>query len=348
MNKIELPNLCEKMSEQKHKILNPETFFSYKHINFDTISLKRDEFNRNIETCEKDDFGSYYYDSDILKFIEHLNKKLYIEIKKYTTEYFGKLDNKQVILQSYSGGRDSTYLLLKNLKDGYNVDIQYNVFNPADDKYRILNEFIYLWNILHIAKQYPKRISLNYKNVCNTCCYNLVLSQQPFNVYSLVTGMRNDSKIKECQMGLISGDCGLSFLDELKSLYRSAAKFTQYYDKYNKIPPLKFPLIKKLKYDIIKELVDNSLSEHIIFNTCASPIIENFKIEKNYIEISISECGNCDTCNHLKLSLNKIPTQYATTTVRLNYEKIKKLVKIGKPINPSDKDDDICDAVSEC
>ena len=271
-----------------------------------------------------------------------MNKKIRIEIKTYTVDEYEKINNKCILL-SYSGGRDSTYLLLKNLEDGYKVEVQYNVFNPSDDKLRILNEFIFLWNILHIAKRYPNRILLNYRNVNDMCCTNMILSQQPFNVYSLVTGMRDNVEIKECQMGLISGDCGISFIDELKSLYRSGAKFSHYYRKYNKIPPLKFPLMKMDKFDIIFKLEKSDFVNSIILNTCSSPTITNFKIEKNYIEFTISECGYCDTCEHLKLSLRKLKPQYNRTIIRFNYKNIKKPTKLPNPTDKLEVTESICD-----
>lgn len=286
---------------------------------------------------EKDDSTPVYYDSEILLFINHINKQLKSKIKQYTQDFQSEYGKR--ILQLYSGGRDSTYLLLKNLEDGYDIDVQYNIFNPSDNKYVIINKFIFLWNMYNICKKYPNRIRINYNNVADNCCVNMVLSQQPFNIYSLALGMRGDCEIKECQMGLISQDCGLSYIDELKSLYKSAMKFTHYYEKYNKIPPLKFPLIKKVKLDILNKLSNNSLSKSLIYNTCSSPIIQFFKIEKNSIKLTISECEHCDTCEHLEMGMLRYHAPYASTSIQFSYHKLPTLTSSHKKLVEKRKED---------
>ena len=232
----------------------------------------------------------------------------YYENKFISTYRIDEQDttSKDIIVVSYSGGRDSTYLIYKNLEKGYKVLPIINILNSESmSREATITHFVALYNLCMLGKMFPKQIIIpNQGSFINSThqiynCSNLVLSQQPYNAYALSLGIPNKlfSRVKECQIAFIMGDHGLSFLDELKRIYNAFIKFNRgYYDtKYN--PPLKFPLIKAVKSDINSFFFTHY---ELIPITCSKPILTKPKYNKDdkSVRLIIGECNRCGTCRH--------------------------------------------------
>jgi len=100
-----------------------------------------------------------------------------------------------------------------------------------------------------------------------------------------------DYYISNIQIAYVLNDCAISFIKEIKTLYKSYKLF--YYDSHPQ-PKLKFPLIKTSKIEIYNEL-SIELKQYIW--SCEVPtIIENteeFMIYQN--------CGECEACKKEKM-----------------------------------------------
>lgn len=281
------------------------------------------------------DFFSASLDSDKYKFLMTLLDSMFNHID----EIFHRINtfkDKNIIVLLYSGGRDSTLLLLDALQKGYDVYIVFNLFNFNSFLYKngylsaLFNLFTALFNLIKIHNIYPGKIHFD-KNQCNQVTFGnitgLSLSQQPFNVFSISSIPEEIIEhTKEVWMGLIAGDDGITMKDEIINLYRSAMKFNwsqikrlsgnnnEIFSKNVEIPPLVFPLSKISKEDILwtyKRLsFDNPFIKELLQLTCSDPKIDFFYKcdEEGYIKciyLKYSECGDCCSCKHLKAGLKR-------------------------------------------
>ena len=245
-------------------------------------------------------------------------------------------DGKNVIVLLYSGGRDSTLLLLDALQKGYDVYIVFNLFNFNSYLYKsdyispLFHLFTALFNLIKIHKMYPGKIHFD-KHQCNQITYGnitgLSLSQQPFNAFSIASIPEEViENTKEVWMGLIAGDDGITVKDEIIDLYKAAMKFNwsqmkrlsgnnnEIFSKNVKIPPLVFPVSKISKENILsvytRLMINNPFIKELLQLTCTEPRINFFYKcdEEGYIKciyLKYSECGNCCTCKHLKAGLRR-------------------------------------------
>lgn len=312
-------------------------------------------------------FFSVSLDSDKYNFLMTLVDSMFSHIDRtfhntYTSYTFKDND---VIVLLYSGGRDSTLLLLDALQKGYDVYIVFNLFNFNSFLYKsdyisaLFHLFTALFNLIKIHNIYPGKILFD-KNQCNQVTFGnitgLSLSQQPFNAFSIASIPKEIIEhTKEVWMGLIAGDDGITMKDEIINLYRSAMKFNwsqmkclsghnEIFSKNVKIPPLVFPLSKISKEDILwtyKRLSnDNPFINELLQLTCSDPIINFFYKcdEEGYIKciyLKYSECGDCCTCKHLKAGLKNgdfIPSHNPHFIKIYDFDKIygKKTLFINK------------------
>lgn len=249
-----------------------------------------------------------------------------------TFPYYKENDKKDTIVLLYSGGRDSTLLLLDALQKGYRVYIIFNMFNFDSFLYEshytgpLFQLFSALYNILILEEKYRGQIYFERKH-CNQLNLGTftgaALSQQPFNAFSIfAVPAKVLTRTKEVWMGLISGDDGLILKNELIDLYKAAMKFNwtqrevlskddkEIFTENIKIPPLVFPLAKISKEDIMHKWdeYNDPFIKRLIQLTCTEPDISfHYKRDKKgyikYIYLKYSECGNCCNCKHLKTGI---------------------------------------------
>lgn len=312
----------------KHKIIEAYMKLATK---YDCISM--DLFSDMF--LHSNGFFSASLDSDKYNFLMTLVDSMFNHIGE-TFHSIHTFKGKNVIVLLYSGGRDSTLLLLDALQKGYDVYIVFNLFNFNSFLYKsnyisaLFHLFTALFNLIKINNIYPGKIHFD-KNQCNQITFGnltgLSLSQQPFNAFSIASIPEEIiENTKEVWMGLIAGDDGITMKDEIIDLYKSAMKFNwsqmkklsginnEIFSKNIKIPPLVFPLSKISKDDILwtykRLLNDNPFINELLQLTCSKPKINFFYKcdEEGYIKciyLKYSECGNCCTCKHLKAGLKK-------------------------------------------
>lgn len=211
--------------------------------------------------------------------------------------------NKKSVAILFSGGIDSTYLLQKNLEEGNSVKLFQNC---------IINNH----NKFYSEQKASKKIVTYYENKFNVSI-NLSLNVKveinnsrstiPQLLIWIFAAAMTIEHVDEIQIGYIMNDDAISFLPDIKKLYKA-------YEAFNgKLPKLVFPLIKLNKYDILKNIDHDALK---LTTTCEDPIIEGELKSvdilnrygyyyENIVNFKYSDCGNCYTCKKRKTYLEE-------------------------------------------
>ena len=191
----------------------------------------------------------------------------------------------------FTSGLDSTYLVYKSLKEGYNVDVIYNDIENNKDKSLIEKQ-----NTKQLIKLFKDEFGHdkindlnelnNYNNFLITQKTSFDLIQLVIHLFNISLNLRDSQRdfYNEINIGYVMNDCAVSYIKEIEEVYINLCKFTFKYDG-EKYPELKFPLIKYDKV-IISDLLP--VKYHRFIWTCENPIVENNKY--------IKRCGECDTC----------------------------------------------------
>ncbi|MBR1818167.1 MAG: hypothetical protein IJ772_04885 [Bacilli bacterium] len=213
-----------------------------------------------------------------------------------------KETEKDVIGILYSGGFDSTYLMIKYLEEGYTVFPIVNQFNLNSDYDRVrVIIFLrdYVLNILN--KKYPGKIIKPFLpiNLNIFVGANEKYTQQPTNIFSLyMLPRRFLYRIKFFAMGPVKGDDFCSYQQETLDLYNAVMKFSDHEDPAY-IPELKFPIIKEDK-DFVIYKINEYMRENKIFLPCIScqnPDIHFSKVKDKYLKMTYHPCGHCHSCD---------------------------------------------------
>lgn len=172
----------------------------------------------------------------------------------------------------FSGGLDSTTLLLRELNKGNIVIPILNRFNSNDDTCSLFKYMMAQIALNKIAEKISKignnKMILVSPIVCNHIQFGclgdgFVYTQQMFNsVAPACIGYERIRSIDEIMIGTVLGDQGVSYINDMRRLYNDAMKFqvktTEGHTSYvagreNKIAKLTFPLFKTEKSQIKSE-----------------------------------------------------------------------------------------------
>lgn len=271
-------------------------------------------FKTGRTSLEYDNIGcnySYFY-SETINVIYSYIKQYFMDLSCHLPSYNDT--NTKFVGLLYSGGKDSTCRLLELLEQGENVVPIVNTFNSHNSTDLLLRDITTVYNLCKIYETKNFKGTLFRPRFLTYLNYNfdhdyLGLNQQPYNMMSLTVLGRdflNNCKCIECC--LINGDMAVSYISEMKELYKTAMKFNYHVvnGDVKSIPPLVFPYTKLIKDDIIDNLemrYDNIFNDKempTIIPTCQEISIRSIKIafsEKKYwLHISFKNCGNCSYC----------------------------------------------------
>lgn len=202
--------------------------------------------------------------------------------------------NKNVLIL-FSGGLDSTYLIWKNLKEGNNifpvyVELDNNINKSIVEKQEIkllhekfVNEFGF-GRIQPIHFVTKLGIYGSYQSPVN-------FPQPILWIFSLIFSI--NKYIDEIQIGYVINDDAISFINEIKNVYRSLKPFMDYQK------PIKFPLIKETKFKLIDELPKKYLS-HV--TSCENPNLTKISVKNknNGNKYTFYKpCGGCISCKKI-------------------------------------------------
>ena len=190
----------------------------------------------------------------------------------------------------YSGGYDSTVLMLQALMNGETV--KPIIFNFAQD------DIIKAVNLSILKNRFGENLlepiwfdffGLQ-GGMCGTQC------TQQLAIHNMLTYLSNDvlKSLKEIQVGYVMNDDAVSFQEELKGVVSTGFKIQ---DKVN--VPITYPLIQKHKY-----YIDDFIQQHLGFNhlclSCQFPSFNYYK-DSDALYIITTTCNDCTSCLHSQL-----------------------------------------------
>lgn len=204
----------------------------------------------------------------------------------------------------FTSGVDSTYLVYKNLMEGNTVLPYYiNLTNNANKCKKELEQIKklislfkddYKEKIANIDLIADVQVNTNGRNDC----YALV---QPA-IWLFGLSWRH-GEVDEFQMAYVANDCALSYLDDIKRVHNS---YRGLMEKKVKFAPLKFPLIKYTKKEMMYALPDK-YAEHVY--SCENP-------DTSYVDPknpTLESCGYCEPCKKYdKISHYDLRTKFKT------------------------------------
>ena len=245
---------------------------------FDWAGMKTHSISTSKSTQEKDK-------KSLIK-TDKLNKvEVAIEPKSYPE--FLKTGSIGIV---YSGGYDSTVLMLQALMNGETV--KPIIFNFAQD------DIIKAVNLSILKNRFGENLlepiwfdffGLQ-GGMCGTQC------TQQLAIHNMLTYLSNDvlKSLKEIQVGYVMNDDAVSFQEELKGVVSTGFKIQ---DKVN--VPITYPLIQKHKY-----YIDDFIQQHLGFNhlclSCQFPSFNYYK-DSDALYIITTTCNDCTSCMHSQL-----------------------------------------------
>lgn len=183
----------------------------------------------------------------------------------------------------WSGGMDSTYLILKLLSEGHSVDAGY--IDIENNEYKNEMEQKAINNITPIIQRdYSKfnYVGVTYKILMNRDGGTLKLRQVPLFILGLLYEIGKE--YDEVAIGYVVGDCVISWLDDIRRIWKSYKSLL-----CGKIPKLTFPLHNYTKEFDICDSIPESIRSYLVW--CENPKKAGDKFEN---------CGNCLPCKRNK------------------------------------------------
>lgn len=257
-------------------------------------------------------------DSYAIPLIQNILKRL-SNYKQYDLPILSSED-KNIVGLLYSGGKDSTCRLIELLKQGETVYPIVNTFNATSVDSNIQRE-LSMYQLLDIWKCVGKGKVIR-PHFITSISYHFGedgqtgFSQQQHNAYSLSL-LSNDilKRFKRIEFCLINGDQGISWINDIKQVYKSCMKFNAIdFIDHHKIPPLTFPYTKIMKSEVFDKLVKFGTKYKKYFEydkVLFVPSCQQLEFSKPYVEKHGDEfylcfishpCGRCDSCKKMLAS----------------------------------------------
>jgi 7-cyano-7-deazaguanine synthase in queuosine biosynthesis len=234
------------------------------------------------------------------------------------------------ILVLASGGFDSTYLIMKNLKEGNHVIPLY--IKSMVDTYQRKYEIEALKAIIsEFRKIYPNQCEyIRYES--NMWCggYSGFPLQQPIvwmmGAAAFINKNNTPPEIDEIQLGYVMEDHALSWLNEIKNLFKAIMGMSMIphhliNGKKYKLPKITFPMIKLSKYDVYGSVQNNCPSIFKLCVTCETPMEDG------------TACGHCHSCEVAKkYGLTNLTPKFVDDEIDevLPYKSSKSLKKLKR------------------
>jgi 7-cyano-7-deazaguanine synthase in queuosine biosynthesis len=210
---------------------------------------------------------------------------------------------KKEVFLLWSGGLDSTFMIQTLLDSNPNVKVTAGYVELLNNYNKTKMEKAAIQKLLPILqKKYSDRfvfLDTIYKaQVCSVGTFP-PLKQLPVWISALMECTPETTN--EVCIGYVMNDCAISYLQEIKSIFKAYSKFT-----FKKFPKVTFPLSKIPKSEIVIDL-DKELKAEVVW--CENPIVHREELkpceDKNMVQSSPKEtyspCGHCASCEHSPL-----------------------------------------------
>lgn len=218
-----------------------------------------------------------------------------------------KKDNpdKKVVIVLYSGGIESTYLLMQELDKGNYVIPVYNNLNAnVNSDASMLQVYVLNKNIQMLKSKFVHLDSLILNASSQVHHFeNFSYYRQYYNISSIFTlGRKILSHVDEVVVGFDKDDeITQNLLKETKQLFRLSLKFIPRIENKPITTQLKTPLLKFSKKEIKAKLYDlmkkYKAAPHIL--SCQYPKIV-YSEESKKLKVELKPCGYCPSCERNK------------------------------------------------
>ena len=255
------------------------------------------------------------YDSNAIYVVKHILKNM--SINKQDDLPSLSSEDKDVVGLLYSGGKDSTCRLIELLEQGETVYPIVNTFN-AKSLYSNIQRELSTYQLFDIWKCVGKGKLLRPHFITSISYYFgedgcTGFSQQQHNAFSLSLLSANILKrFKRVEFCLVNGDQGISWINDIKQVYKACMKFnTIDFVDHCKIPPLTFPYTKKMKDEIYYNLIEFNkkyqkyfeYDKYLVAHSCqqieySKPYVEK-RGDEFYLCFTSHSCGMCDSCKRM-------------------------------------------------
>jgi 7-cyano-7-deazaguanine synthase in queuosine biosynthesis len=200
-----------------------------------------------------------------------------------------KSANSKPVVVSWTGGLDSTYLVWKLLSLGYRVNPVYVA--GMQSEYQVMAEKQALKNLFQVFKEENTNIPVRLSDlfILQSGHYlrsDFILQQVP----DILHGMGKVATFIDnscCAIGYVMNDDAISYLDDIRAIWKTLGKFT----KSGKFPPLIFPLKKVSKHQILAQLPEALLKE---ISFCEEPDLKDDHGKSVY-----KPCRECTSCKRM-------------------------------------------------
>jgi tRNA(Ile)-lysidine synthase TilS/MesJ len=183
---------------------------------------------------------------------------------------------------AFSGGLDSTFVLMRALEEGHEVRPVY-IDTEIGENMKILEK-------QQVERIYD-RLHFRYSNLGHYTTFNLRLSvshgfslqEPPLWVYATMNHAL-EFGLEEVRIGYVLGDQANSYLDDIRKLWDALLGFVS--EDHIK-PRIVFPAVKWSKSDIIKWIKERNYDVWEMVTWCENPI---------EIDNKFKTCGECHSC----------------------------------------------------
>ena len=229
-------------------------------------------------------------------------------------------EDKDIVGLLYSGGKDSTCRLIELLEQGETVYPIVNTFNAKSLDSNIQRE-LSTYQLFDIWKCVGKGKLLRPHFITSISYYFgedgcTGFSQQQHNAFSLsLLSASILKRFKRIEFCLVNGDQGISWINDIKQVYKACMKFNSIdFIDHCKIPPLTFPYTKMMKSEIYHKLTEfnTKYQKYFEYNKyLVVPSCQQIEYSKPYVEKHGDEfylcfishsCGRCDSCKRMMSS----------------------------------------------
>lgn len=193
------------------------------------------------------------------------------------------MKKKKMVIVLWSGGMDSTFLVQKYLQEGHKVNAVYFTLENNETKTKAelaatkklagLLEKTFTDGRFNFSYQAMGRAEVNRGG-------DIVAHQVPFWILAALFAI--DESVNEVAIGYVQNDCAISFLEDIRKVYKAYQPFFSY-----KLPKLVFPLTKWSKQEIRNGLAIE-LMELCVWCECPHDILGANEV--------FEPCGYCDPC----------------------------------------------------
>lgn len=232
---------------------------------------------------------------------------------KYSTNSEEASISKSVCVM-FSGGYDSTALIIENLKKGYHVYPVEVIFNEYDHLIKLIT--LYQLKQIYQDKLHPLITLANTLDIKEATEFETRgWNQQPIcGFYAAFIPAYILNKVSEIQIAYVVGDGAISYLDNLEMIYKNTIEFKNHQFE---VPKLTFPFKKRFHEDNVALVNEYNLPCYAGDNT------QKFCCGKKETKKAISYYICID--DEVRDTLNKAGNINETYTIEVVIEKEEEL-----------------------